>query len=329
MSKRDVQRYNYFLSLLLPGLGSRGSVTDKDARRYDYTAYMLSRTQQMFMYTGLPDTIPARELELLLQVNGYAGIAEASGKLYAFFGGLGGVPDEYYRPTEFIVNNPALNFNANLKINNDCVIIRNDDMYAGLMPMYSKYAELLAENDVTFRVASINGRLASIISAGDSRTAEAAKKYLADIEDGKLGVIAESAFLDGVRVQPAGERVRGTIIDWIEYHQYLKASWFNDLGVEANYNMKREALNSNEVKLNVKALLPLAENMLNCRREGVEKVNAMFGTDITVDFASVWEDTQKELENTDQTTDEQQNNTPENADESEQEENKNENSETD
>lgn len=320
-NRKEVQKFNDFLALLLPGLNVRGSVTDKDARRYDYVAYMLDRTQQMFVYNRLPETIPAREFELLLQVNGFAGIAKASGKLYAFFGGLGGVPDEYYRPTEFIVNNPALKFAANLKIDDDCVIIRNDDMYAGLMPMFSKYAELLAENDITFRTASINGRLASIISAGDTRTAEAAKKYLADIEDGKLGVIAESAFLDGVRVQPAGERVRGTIIDWIEYHQYLKASWFNDLGIEANYNMKREALNSNEVKLNIKALLPLAENMLNCRKEGVEKVNAMFGTNITVDFASVWEDTQEELDETNQTTGE--------PEEPEQEENENENSETD
>lgn len=298
---KDVKCYNNFISQLLPMLGNEYSVKNKDGGRYQYVAYMLDRTQNMFEWSGLPDTIPARMLELLLQVNGYAGIAPAdNGKLYAFFGGLGGVPDEYYMPTEFIVNNPALNFNATLKINEDCVIIRNDDMYIGLMPMYNKYAELLTENDITFRVMSINSRLASVISAADDSTKDAAKEYLKDIESGKLGVIGESAFFDGVRVQAGAEATANRIIDLIEYNQYLKASWYNEIGIQAAFNMKREALNSDEVQLNIKALLPLAENMLKCRQEAADRINAMFKTNITVDFKSVWKDTQEEVKSIDQ-----------------------------
>ena len=304
MSRKDVQKYNDFLSLLLPNLSARYSVNDKQAGQYAYMAYMFARTQQMFRYENLPATIPAREFELLLQVNGFACVAHANGNLYAFFGGLGGVPDMYYRPTKCVVNNPALNFNKTLTIEEDCVIVKNDAMLSGLVPMFGKYSELLVENDITFRVATINGRLASIISAGDSRTADAAKTYIKDIEDGKLGVIAEQSLIEGLHVQPAGERTPNRIIDLIEFNQYLRASWYNDLGIEANYNMKREALNSDEVKLNVKALLPLAENMLECRKEGVEKVNNMFGTNIKVEFASVWKDTQEDIEQINQINDE-------------------------
>lgn len=314
MSRKDVQNYNDFLSLLLPNLSARYSVNDKQAGKYAYIAYMFDRTQQMFRYENLPSTIPARELELLLQVNGFACITQANGNLYAFFGGLGGVPDMYYRPTECVVNNPALNFYKTLKIDDECVIVKNDAMLSGLVPMFGKYAELLVENDITFRVTSINSRLASIISAGDSRTADAAKNYIKDIEDGKLGVIAEQSLLEGLHVQPASERNAGKIIDLIEYNQYLRASWFNDLGIEANYNMKRESLNSDEVKLNIKALLPLAENMLECRKEGVEKVNSMFGTNIKVEFASVWEDTKEDIEQINQINnkpEEQQDESPE------------------
>ena len=303
--KNDVQRYNDFISLLLPNRGARHAITDKAQSKYDYISYMLDRTQQMFKYTNLPETIPARELELLLQVNGFACIAHTNGNLYAFFGGLGGVPDPYYRPTKCVVNNPALNFNESLTIDENCIIIKNDAMLSGLVPMFGKYAELLTENDITFRIASINGRLSSIISAGDSRTADAAKNYIKDIEDGKLGVIAEQSLIDGLGVHQAGTSVQNRITDLIEYNQYLKASWFNDLGIEANYNMKRESLNADEVKLNVKALLPLAENMLICRQDGVEKVNKMFGTDIHVEFASVWKDTQKDIDELNQITDDQ------------------------
>ena len=306
MSNSELNRYNKFIDALLPRIGSFGNCLDKKNSIYNYTAYMLNRTQEMFIYAGLPETIPARMLELYLQVNGFACIAEANGDLYAFFGGLGGVPNEYYEPTECIVNNPALNFNKTLKMKEDCVIIKNDAMYNGLMPMYSKYSELMTENDITFRTASINSRIAEVISAGDDATRAAAEKYLKDIEDGKLGVIGETAFFDGVRVQAGARDVSARIIDLIEYHQYLKASWFNDLGIQANFNMKREALGADEVQLNIKALLPLAQNMLECRKEGVDAVNKMFGTNISVDFRSVWKDTEEEAENVDQLTGEDQ-----------------------
>jgi hypothetical protein len=82
----------------------------------------------------------------------------------------------------------------------------------------------------------------------------------------------------------------------IEYQQYLKASWFNEIGLNANYNMKREKLSTTESQMNNDALLPLVEDMLESRRQCIEKVNAMFGTEISVDFASSWEKLVEEIE---------------------------------
>ena len=91
-------------------------VTNKREAVYSYIVYMLDRVAQMFEYKGLPETIPQRELELLLMVNGFACIAQVPEKgLYAFYGGLGGVPNAYYMPTQCIVNNPALTFNIHTR----------------------------------------------------------------------------------------------------------------------------------------------------------------------------------------------------------------------
>ena len=60
--------------------------------------------------------------------------------------------------------------------------------------------------------------------------------------------------------------------------------------------MKRESLNSAESQLNDDALLPLIDDMLHQRQAGAEKINAMFGTSISVDYASAWEDNIEELE---------------------------------
>ena len=52
--------------------------------------------------------------------------------------------------------------------------------------------------------------------------------------------------------------------------------------------MKRESLNSVESQLNDDALLPLVNNMLQCRIDGFNKVNEKYGTNITVELNSSW-----------------------------------------
>lgn len=268
---------------------------DKEECLRNYVVYMLNRTQRMFEYEGLPDTIPQRMLEMMLQINGFACFAEREGKLYAFWGGLGGEPDEYYRPTICTVSNPALKFSDTYKIGEDCVIVRNDSFLYGLIPLFRRYASAMVENDLSFRIASINTRITSWITAPDDSTKDAGNKYLKDVEAGDLGVCASNEFLDGIKVQPTVNSQR-TFTDLIEYQQYLKASWFNEIGLNANYNMKREKLSTTESQMNNDALLPLCQDMLMNRQQCLDEVNAMFGTNISVSFSSSWEKLIEEFE---------------------------------
>ena len=277
--------------------------TDKDKCIDNKISYMLARTQSMFTYKNLPDTLNSRIIELYLQVNGNICITDinqdiinASGHpelepgLYCFTGGLGGEYDVYYMPTIYTVSNPYLNFSKNLKINDDCIVIPSDAMYYGLMPMLRKYATALTENEISMNIATIVLRLQALISAGDDNTKKSAEKYLNDIQSGKLGIIAENGFLDNclkvTHYSNAGSHT--AIQNIIELEQYLRATWFNDLGLNANYNMKRESLNSVESQLNDDALLPLVNNMLQCRIDGFNKVNEKYGTNITVELNSSW-----------------------------------------
>lgn len=269
--------------------------TDKERCIREYMIYMLDRTQRMFEYKGLPDTIPKRMLEFLLQINGFACFTKVKGELYAFYGGLGGEPDVYYRPTICNVSSPALDWSGTLKIGTDCIIVRNDSFMRGLVPLYQRYATAMVENDLSFKLATINTRIQSLISAPDDTTKAAGEKYLQDVADGKLGVIASNEFLEGIKVQPNTSTLR-TFTDLIEYQQYLKASWYNEIGLNANYNMKREKLSTTESQMNNDALLPLVDDMLESRQKCLEEVNALFGTNITVDFASSWEKLLQEFE---------------------------------
>ena len=257
---------------------------------------MLNRTQSMFKWSGLPDSIPEYILERFLQTHGDVCFYKHNGSLYVFVGGVGDKPDVYYRPTRYIISNPALDISVQPLIDKECVLMLNDTYHQGILPLCREHATAIVETELSMNIATINSRLISAITASDDRTRASAEKYLQDIADGKQGVIAETAFIEGLKVLPYTSGSNNTIISLIELMQYQKASWYNDLGLSANYNMKREALNSSETVIDNDILLPLIDDMLKCRKVGAEKVNAMYGTDIRVELSSSWEDNQEETE---------------------------------
>lgn len=286
--------YERFISHILPGVG-KYDFADKDRNIANIVRYMLDRTQQMFSWEGLPDTIPSRMLEVYLQTNGNVCITEVKGDLYAFTGGPGGEPSPYYQPTIYTVANPALKFDKSLVIGQDCEIILSDSLYQGLIPMMRRYATGIVEAELSIYVALINSRLVDVFESKDDRGKIAFDKMIQDVVDGKLSVVSVKS-LDGVmKAFPYTTSTARTLTDLIEITQYLKASWFNELGLNANYNMKRESINSGESQLNNDALLPLVDDMLNQRKEGAERVNKMYGTNISVALASSWEDNEQEI----------------------------------
>ena len=273
-----------------------------------YIRYMLARTQRIFKYENLPETIPQRDLEMLLQVSRFVLFTKKDDKLYVFYGGIGGQPNVYYQPTIGIIANPYLQFSKTIeledyvgKTNPDGVIMWNDSAHIGLLPMFERNASLLAETDISIRVALVNSRIPAFFKASDDNTKSSIEEMLRKIEDGDIAVIGtdESIVDNEHNLSEAFNSTHsvGTIKELIELKQYLLGSWYNELGLNANFNMKREAINESEADLNEDALLPLIDDMLESRKVAIEKVNAMFGTDIKIDLTSSWKKIREDILN--------------------------------
>lgn len=261
---------------------------DKNTIFEFYCKYMLTRTQSMFVYENLPDSIPVQWLEYYLQRNGSCCIAEVKGKLYALIGSAGGELDAYYQPTIYTVANPALDLSATFTIGTDCVYARNDFTAIGLVPLLARYCGLMTENVLTIRQSDISMRNMFLLSAPDDNTFQSTKQFLTDLEDGKLGAIADNPFFDGIKMQSSSHGTGDYMIQFIELQQYLKGSLYNELGLNANFNMKREALSGDEIAMNDDALMPLIDDMLKQRRQMCSDLNDMFGLDVSVDYGSTW-----------------------------------------
>ena len=290
LNNRDVWRFSNYNKYMLE---------DKNYLIDYYIQTALMKTLKMFEYEGLPDTIPERELERILQLCGFAYWLKAdNGKLYVFYGGLGGLPNEYYQPTLFIVANPYLKFFKQVEVNEDGVLMWNDLSHMGLYPIIRRYAEFMAECDITLRFGLINARIVAILEAINDKQKKEAELYLKDVVEGKkLGVIVGKGFEadDGsLRVNEYRRANTQDIKDVIELQQYIKASFYNEIGLQANFNMKREAINGEEAGMNEEALKPLCDDLLQSRKDALEKINKQFGLNISVRYSSSWE-ARKEL----------------------------------
>lgn len=262
-------------------------LTDKHKLLKQFKSNQLNKSLTMFEWSNLPETIPAVELEKMLQINGYAVIAKYQGNLYAFQAGFSG-QDPYNQPTKAIVNNPALKNNTTYTIGEDCIVIKNDDMKQGLNGIYEYYGQRLIENQITMLMTDYNLRMPFTISSSDDQTTQSAKMYLKKIIDGSLGVIGEQKLFKALSVTPTNGKQNAPFADLYGYQQFIIAQLNNTIGLATNNNMKRERLTTNEIEVNKNASYPLVDNMLKNRQQAVAAINDMFDTDISVEYSSIW-----------------------------------------
>lgn len=278
-------------------------ILNKERSAFNYVQYMFDRTNRMFHYENLPDTIPEPMFEYMIQIYGSVAVLEHEGSLYAFRCNFGGPPDPYYRPTQAVVANPALGLTGTFRVVNHlppfarvqwesmppCVRVLNDSQIQGLLPLFSRYAWQMTENDISIRSAQINLRQQSMIVADTGPEIESAQAYIKGLEDGRLSVVCKRPFTDGIKLMGGPSGNTNSVVQLIELQQYLKASWYNEIGLNSNFNMKREYVGSDEINSTADILLPLIDNMFEMRKQAVESINKQFGTNISVDKDSAWE----------------------------------------
>lgn len=264
-------------------------IKDKTKNINTFCKFMLCKSQGMFVYSGLPDTLPSSELERYLQTRGHVTIAEHKGDVYAFDGTLQGEHlSTYARPTQSLVTNVALNLTRTFEDGKDCVIAYNDSYGLGVAPIYAKFGYMLCETRLTQYNILILTRAQQLFSASDANTVASAQIFLKKLVDGELSVIAENAFFEGLKTHNDNASIASNLKTLIEFEQYLKASCLNEIGLNANWNAKREALNSSETGMNEASLLPFPIDMLKQRQTMVEAVNSLFGLNVKVELNEIW-----------------------------------------
>lgn len=271
-----------------------------------YIDAMVNRVLGMFEWKGLPETLKAETIEKYLIGCGYAIITKVpeeeryrGGGIYCLPGSYAGEFNADLLPTQAVVSSSWLRYSkSGLILGEDAVMIRNDALMIGMEPIFSRYASQLADLEITLRLQAVNNRVNHILKAATETSKEDAKEYLKNLEEGKLGVVGSDELLDIIDfdTKEYGSHSNTSIKDTLEALQWLSAHWFIENGLNDNYNMKREAINSSETEANADTLLPLAEQWLKYRQKGAEELNRLYGLNASVDFAGAWKRVMENVE---------------------------------
>lgn len=248
----------------------------------------LNKTLTMFLYEDLPESIDYVELEKLLQLRGLAFITEYKDKLVALPIDL--IYDEVDVYGNALKGNVYLNDIREVKTMSveDGVIIKNDYLGLGLMEIFKKYAFLINESTTTLYLANLWKRTEKVFTANDDGTAESVRNYLEKVKNGEIGIITTSLLYESINVK-VPQSIGTSLHDLIEYDNYIKSQFYNEIGLYHYGNMKKERLITSEVEVGKNTAYPLVDNMLNSRRKGLKELNDKYNLNVKVEFTSSWE----------------------------------------
>ena len=263
------------------------STTNKTENVTNIVDGVLNKTLTMFFYNNLPDTLPIEEIEKILQLKGIGFITMIDEKLVILQGSYNYEKvDIYNRACEINCYLPDKRKYQSFNIA-DGVIIKNDYLERGLLPIFKKWGYLINESEITLIVANRFKRMVKTFIANDDPTAESVKSYLNKIAEGETSLIVGNILYDSIKVD--GETNSNTLHELIEYDNYIKSELYKEIGLYSNDNMKKERLVTSEIETGLNSIYPLVDNMLNCRKQAINKVNEKYNTNITVEFTSSWE----------------------------------------
>ena len=248
--------------------------------------YLFATAMTMFRYEGLPDNVRPEDLERMLLENGELIFTKWHDEFYIFqFTGTG--KQNYLGEWDgYQVNNPYINCNQAFT-DKDAVRVRNTDNSVSLAGMLDMYSELLSESYITLNMSDVNARLSFLISAGDNATKTSAELFLKQVYEGKQGIIGSQPLLDSLSVNPLAEHRDSQSV--IELNKFYYSDFFQKIGLTNLYNNVHDRISATETTFTATSIYPFVDNMKKNREKAVEKINKLFGLNVTVEFTSSWD----------------------------------------
>lgn len=261
-----------------------------------YQMLYLNVMLSMFKYDNLPDGLTPREIERNLNEYGVACVVKNKENLYVGCPALSAPLDQYgYGTTIWTTTGngdclTAVEGNTGALIWNNSTRTPNYDIL--------DTALIMTDIDTSINTLVFNARAHKLPVAKNSKVKEVIDTALSNTINGgrSYTIVNDSSFIDEVNGKdleiPTLELTDPRLMDSVQYLSKLhddilrrKATMY---GHALNTTGKMAQQSKDEINDYDSISMIIPEDMLECRRKGVEMVNKVFGCNITVDYSLPW-----------------------------------------
>ena len=254
-----------------------------------YRRWLAERAFSIFEFKNTPDNWDDEYIKFCLMLWGVCAVIETDK--------FGVIPQKctfsgynvYMRPTRALISNPLFNKSYDLKIGEECELIRLTPDWCGISDIIGHYADMLAITSSSIIVNLFNTRLSYVFSAGNKTIAESFKALFDKIAEGNPAVFADKALFneDGSPNWTVFQQdLNSTYI--VDKLQAAESALLNDfyafVGIPNIQFEKSERLTRSESAIDnyaTQCLVALWKRTINA---SLEKVNSMFGLNVSVDY---------------------------------------------
>jgi len=195
----------------------------------------------------------------------------------------------FYQPRKAIIANPLLKGLRDPIIGEECVLLKLQPDFGGIMDMINYYAEEMALCSESLSVNLLNSKMSFVLGASNKAGAESLKALYDSYASGQPAVVFDKKLLtdDGKLAwemfsQNVGENyIAGDILSDM---RKIEAMFDTDIGIPNANTDKRERLVTDEVNANNVETYSKCALWLESLKQGCAEVKEMFGVELTVDW---------------------------------------------
>lgn len=254
-----------------------------------FRRYLFQKVMSVYKWNNMPDTWDKTFFNYVLYGIGFIAVIKTDR--------YGVIPQNctlmgrnvFYQPTNVVITNPALEGIKNPQIGVQTELIKMQPDYGSCLDIVCHYADLLALTTQTYASDLVNSKLAYVFTASDKKGAETFKKLFDRIASGEPAVVYDKSLQnsDGTPnwttfTQNLSQNYIGSRL--LDDYKKLLDMFDTEIGIPNANTQKKERMISDEVNQNNISTQSKVELWLETMKDGVDKVNKMFGLNLSVEL---------------------------------------------
>ena len=247
---------------------------------------LLRKAMSLYKIEGAPESWDLDYVLTKLFVNGFITITDTPAGILPLECGISGV-NVFNHPTEVNIANPVIG-NLTRKIDEDCILVKLQYSYHGIMSLIAHYATQLSECDSAIAVNLMNSKVAFIGLVGSKQQAQSMKLMYDKISQGEPAVFVRGDQInqDNILYNHVKENFIASDVQLLK--RKIMSEFLTEIGINNANTDKRERLTDNEVEANDTEIQLNSSYWLDSIREGLNKANDMFNLNVTISLKQLY-----------------------------------------